>query len=358
MKKTFIWNSMLILALLSACSTADNSNVNNGQNDTQSTVEKQETNKNDTENQDDVEDTEENTSEPVEVHVMGMTGPTSMGMVYMMEENALGNLTKQNYEFTIAASIDEVTPQIVSGSAGIAAVPANIGAVLYQNTDGGVQVLAVNTLGVLYIVENGESIQAVSDLEGKTILASGKGSTPEYALNYILEANGLTDSVTVEWKSEQAEVVAALAATENSIAMLPQPFVTTAQLNQENLRIALDLTEEWNATDSEGMLVTGIVVGNKGFIQENPEAVDDFLKNYEISTTYAQENVDETAVLVGKYEIVPEAVAKIALPYCSITYLDGAEMEQALTGYYAELFAQNPAAIGGAMPEAEFFYGN
>ncbi len=218
--------------------------------------------------------------------------------------------------------------------------------------------LAINTLGVLYIVESGDTVSSIEDLAGQTIYASGKGGTPEYALNYILAANGLTDSVTVEWKSEQAEVVAALAATENAIAMLPQPFATTAIMANDTIRTALDLTEEWNATDSEGMLVTGVVVGHTAFVEANPDAVDAFLANYETSINFVNENLEEGAALVGQYGIVGEAVALQALPYCSITYMDGAEMEAALTGYLAELFAQNPTAIGGAMPEADFFYGN
>ncbi len=297
-------------------------------------------------------------ADPVAVHVMGMTGPTTMGMVAMMDEHDQGNLTSNDYTFSIATTIDQVTPQIVSGGVDIASVPANVASVLYHNTEGGVQVLAINTLGVLYLVERGETIQSIQDLAGKTIYASGKGGTPEYALQYILEANGLQDSVTVEWKSEQAEVVAVLATQENAVAMLPQPFVTTAQMNDESLRIALDFTEEWNATDSQGMLITGVVVANTAFAQENPDAIADFLHHYEASIRFVNSTLEESASLVAHYGIVSEAVAQKALPYCSISYLDGSEMKTALNGYLAELYQQNPASIGGAMPEADFFYGN
>lgn len=298
----------------------------------------------------------EETVDPVDVSVMGMTGPTTMGMVYMMNENDNGNLTDNNYTFSIAASIDEVTPKIVTGEVSIAAVPANVASALYNSTEGGVQVLAINTLGVLYIVENGETISSIADLEGKTIYASGKGGTPEYALNYILAANGLTDSVTVEWKSEQAEVVAALAADESVIAMLPQPFATTAMMSNENIRTALDLTEEWNNTDSEGMLITGVTVVNTAWAEENPEAIEAFLVNYETSVNFVNENLEEAAALVDQYGIVGEAVALQALPYCSITFIAGTEMQEALSGYLAELFAQEPSSIGGAMPADDFYY--
>ena len=180
--------------------------------------------------------------------VAALKGPTAMGMVKMMSDDAASD--SPLYDFTIYASADEITPKLVQGELDIAAVPANLASVLYNNTEGQVQVLAINTLGVLYIVEDGDTVQSVEDLKGKTIFASGKGSTPEYALNYMLTQNGIdpeTD-VTIEWKSEHSECVASLAATENAIAMLPQPFVTTAQTQNENLRVALDMTEEWEKT--------------------------------------------------------------------------------------------------------------
>ena len=169
-----------------------------------------------------------------------------------------------------------MTPKLVQGELDIAAVPANLASVLYNNTKGQVQVLAVNTLGVLYIVENGETVQSAADLKGKTIYASGKGSTPEYALNYILTENGIDPAadVTIEWKSEHSECVASLAATENAIAMLPQPFVTTAQTQNENLRVALDITEEWeklaSESGSDATLITGVVVAARTLWSRTP----------------------------------------------------------------------------------------
>ena len=186
------------------------------------------------------------TSTPVDMNVTALKGPTAMGMVKFMNDCEEETITDNNYNFSIAASIDEVTPKIVQGEIDIAAVPANVASVLYNNTEGGVKVLAINTLGVLYMVESGDTIHSAEDLRGKTIYASGKGATPEYALNYILEQNGIDPAkdVTIEWKSEHSECVAALNASENAIAMLPQPFVTTAQSKNSNLRVALDLTEE------------------------------------------------------------------------------------------------------------------
>ena len=195
----------------------------------------------------------DSTAEPVDVRIAALKGPTAMGMVKFMDDVDQQAVTDENYTFSIVASPDEVTPQIVQGSLDIAAVPANLASILYNNTDGAVQVLTVNTLGVLYIVENGDTVHSVSDLAGKTIYASGKGSTPEYALNYVLEQNGLVPGtdVTIEWKSEHSECVAAITADAAGITMLPQPFVTTAQAQNESLRVALDLTEEWEKVQGD-----------------------------------------------------------------------------------------------------------
>lgn len=299
----------------------------------------------------------EDAPEPVSASVIAMSGPTGMGMVQMMKEADNGNITSNDYDFSIITAIDEVTPKIVSGEAAFATVPANVASVLYNNSSA-VEVLAINTLGVLYVVEHGDSIQSVADLEGKTIYAAGKGATPEYALNYILEQNSIADSVTIEWKSEQAEVVSVLATEENAIGLLPQPFVTTAQINNENLQVALDLTEEWDAIATEGKLLTGVLLGNSAFVEENPTVVEDFLSLYETSIDYVNNNVPEAANLVGEYGIVTAEVAELAIPYCSISYIDGADMKTALSGYLQVLFDANPASIGGAMPDDSFYYGN
>ena len=210
----------------------------------------------DTESTEEAENTEAVTATDLtEVKVAALKGPTAMGMVKLMDDSDNGDTGANQYTFTIAATPDEVTPQIVQGNVDIAAVPANLASVLYNKDGVNVSVLAVNTLGVLYIVENGETVQSVEDLKGRTIYASGKGATPEYALNYMLQANGIDPEkdVTIEYKSEHSECVAALAADEDAVAMLPQPFVTVAQTQNENIRVALDMTEEWQkAAEANG----------------------------------------------------------------------------------------------------------
>nr|WP_330391131.1 ABC transporter substrate-binding protein [Lachnoclostridium phocaeense] len=301
-------------------------------------------------------------TEPVEVNVTALKGPTAMGMVSLMDDVDNGKVDSENYKFTIAASIDEVTPAISQGETDIAAVPANVASVLYNKLEGGVQVLAVNTLGVLYIVENGGTVQSAADLKGKTIYASGKGATPEYALNYILQQNGLDPAadVTIEWKSEHSECVAALAQDPSGIAMLPQPFVTTAQMKNPDLRVALDLTEEWDKVQEDaqepGALLTGVVVVRTEFAKENPEAVSDFLERYKASVDFVNENVDEAAQLVGQYDIVTAEVAQTAIPECNIVCITGDEMQEKLSGYLSVLNDQNPEAVGGKLPDDDFYY--
>ena len=288
------------------------------------------------------------------VRVMALKGPTAMGMVKMMEEPGAR-------PFDIVGAIDAVTPALIQGRTDIAAIPANLSSALYNNTEGAVQVLAINTLGVLYIVDTDDSVHSVADLRGRTLYASGKGATPEYALNAILAGNGLDPEkdVTIEWKSEHAECLASLLAGGGA-ALLPQPFVTTAQMKNESVRVALDLTAEWDALQKDAevpsALLTGVVVVRRAFAQEHPDAVAAFLDDYHASVDFVNANTAEAAALVGKFDIVPEAVAVRALPACNIVCIEGDEMEQKLSGYLQVLFDQNPKAVGGKLPGADFYY--
>lgn len=297
-------------------------------------------------------------AEPVDVNVIALKGPTAMGMVSFMDKADTGGITDNRYHFEIAGAVDEVTPKLVQGQADIAAVPANLASVLYNNTDGKVNVLAINTLGVIYIVESGDTVSEIGDLKGKTIYASGKGATPEYALNYILTQNGINPEtdVTVEWKSEHAECLAALMAEENAIAMLPQPFVTTAQMKSEKIRVALDFNEEWDKLGTDSAFLTGVVVARKEFVDENPAAVEAFMQHYGESVAYVNGNAEDAAALIEKYDIVPAAVAVKAVPDCNITFITGEEMQKKLSGYLAVLLGQNPKSIGGALPSDDFYY--
>lgn len=299
---------------------------------------------------------------PIDVRITALKGPSAMGIVKFMSDADSGSLTDNNYKFSIEASADLVTPGLVKGEIDIAAVPANLASVLYNKTNGGISVLAVNTLGVLYIVESGDSVKSVADLKGKTIYASGKGATPEYALNYILSGNGIDPEkdVTIEWKSEHTECLSALMANDNAIALLPQPFVTTAQTKSDKINVVLDLTAEWDALQKDqtnkSSMITGVVIARREFVEQNPDAVSAFLDHYKASVEYVNANNDAAAALVGKYDIVPEAVAKKALPKCNITFVEGDEMKTMLSGYLSVLFDQNPTAVGGALPDDKFYF--
>ncbi len=305
---------------------------------------------------------EEEVADPVDVRALALKGPTAMGMVKFMDDVDNGIITDNNYSFSLVGAPDEIAALVAKGEVDIAAVPANLASVLYNNTEKGVKVATINTLGVLYIVENGETVTSVGDLRGKTIYASGKGATPEYSLRYILEQNGINPDtdVTIEWKSEHAEVVAGIAAEQNAIAMLPQPFVATAMTQNEALTVRLDLTEEWEKTqtDSEtpSELITGVLIVRTQFLEENPQAVEAFLEHYEASVEYVNSDVEAGAALVGKYEIVSEQVAVKAIPECNISYIVGDEMEQSLSGYLNVLFTQNPESVGGELPDENFYY--
>ena len=296
---------------------------------------------------------------PEKLSVAALKGPTAMGLVKLMEETDSSEELQKKYEFTLAASADAVTPLLIKGELDMACVPANLASVLYNKTGGQIITLAVNTLGVLYIVENGESVHSLADLKGKSIAASGKGSTPEYTLRYLLSENGIDPDkdVMIDWKSEHSECVAALAAGTAEIALLPQPFVTVAQNKIGGLRMALNLSEEWDRLGSGSGLITGVIAARKDAVEAAPEAVDTFLAEYAESVAWVNENTAEAAELIGNYGIVDASVAEQALPYCNIVCITGNAMQEKLSGYLQVLFDAAPAAAGGAMPEKDFYYG-
>lgn len=306
----------------------------------------------------DDQQTEQEEFTPASYSIAALKGPTAMGLVKLMKDSESGETTGNEYTFTLSGSADEVTPALIKGELDMACVPANLAAVLYGKTEGAVEVLAVNTLGVLYIVENGESVQSIADLKGQTIVAAGKGSTPEYALRYLLSENGIDpdNDVTIDWKSEHSECVAALASGQATIALLPQPFVTVAQSKIEGLRMALDLTKEWDALDNGSSLITGVIVARREVVEENPAAVNEFLKEYAASVDYVNANTADAAVLIGEYGIVDAAVAEKALPYCNIVCLTGEDLLEALPGYLEVLYNADPAAVGGEMPDNSFYF--
>ena len=295
--------------------------------------------------------------EAVAVRVASLKGPTSMGLVKFMDQSAAGGFVNA-YEFTVAGSADEITPKFIQGEFDIVSVPANLASVLWNRTEGKVKVLAVNTLGVLYILGKNVQIDSVADLRGKTVYATGKGSTPEYGLKKILEQNGLdpeTD-VTIEWKSQPDEVLPLLKTSESAVAMLPQPYVVAAMTNVEGLEIKLSLNDEWSKFPENGAFITSVIAVRAEFAAEHPEAVAEFMAAADESCSFAVSNVEETAPLVEQYVGIKAGVAKQALPGCNITFIAGAQMKEALSAYLGVLFGYEPKSVGGALPDGGFYY--
>ena len=298
---------------------------------------------------------EDSTSETTAVRIGALKGPTSMGMAQMLKDAADGN---SNYQFTIAGAPDEITALLVKGELDVAAVPSNLASVLYNNTNGGVKVAMINTLGILYVVEAGDTVNSVADLKGRTVYSSGKGATPEYSVDYILSQNGIdpeTD-VTVEFKSEHTELAAALQSGTADLAVLPEPFVTTVLAGNDNLRVALNLNEEWDKVSDGSGMVTGVLVVRSEFAEQHPDELTALLEAYE-SVNFVNENPAEAAAIIEQNGIAKAAVAEQAIPKCNIVFISGNEMRTKVEGFLEILFDMNPKAVGGALPGDDFYYG-
>ena len=293
------------------------------------------------------------------VRVGSLKGPTSMGLAYLMEEAGKGE-TANAYEFTMAGKADELVGNIANGSLDIALVPANVASVLYNKTQGQVKVIDINTLGVLYVVASDDSISAMADLKGKTVYMTGKGTTPEFAMNYLLAGNGLgSGDVTMEFKSEAAEVASILKEDTSAIGVLPQPFATAACMQNPELKTVMDLTEQWDLLNKEGKsrMVTGVTIVRTGFLEENEAAVEQFLKDHAESAQYTSGEPEKAAELVAGLGIVEKApMAQKAMPLCNIVCITGEEMKQALSGYLEVLSNQDAKSIGGTLPGDDFYY--
>ena len=291
------------------------------------------------------------------LRIAGLKGPTTMGLVNLLSMEADGTAA-MDYDLQLYGAADEIVPLLMKGELDMAAIPANLAATLYQKTNGGIQAVAVNTLGVLYVVEKGDTVQSMADLKGRTILSTGKGTTPEYVLRYLLNANGIDPDkdVNIEYYSEATEVTAQMANTEDAIAVLPQPYVTAAGLQDETLRVALNLTEEWNKV-ADTQLITGVTVVRKEYAEEHPDVVAAFLTDYAKSVEAANTDLDGTAALCEEQGVVAKAaIAKKALPNCNIVCLTGDELKADVSAYLQVLYNADPSAVGGALPGDDFYW--
>lgn len=299
------------------------------------------------------------TFQGAEVRVAALSGSTGLGMAKLMADAEAGTAVNK-YTFEVFDAPETLFPEITAKEKkyDIAALPTNVAAKLYNKTNGELQILAVNTLGVLYMLEIGtQTVKSVSDLRGKTVYTTGQGATPEYALKYILEKNGLTpgEDVEIVFETSADEVVAH--AANGALLMLPEPKVTAVKGRFENAAVVLDMTAEWNKVCTTPM-VQGCVVVTKEFAQANPKAVEAFLTEYSASINYVKDNVEEASALVAKYGIIPQApLAAKAIPNSNLTFLAGVEMKGILVPFYEVLFNADKSSLGGKMPVNDFYYG-
>ena len=293
------------------------------------------------------------------VRVGGLKGPTAMGMVKLMEEDAAGT-TANDYEFTLAGSADEINPLLIKGELDIAAVPTNVASVLYNKTEGAVQVIDINTLGVLNVVTGDANVASFGDLAGHTVYMTGKGTTPEYVMNYLLERAGLTGQVALEFKSEPTEVLSALLVDPSAVGVLPEPFKTAAIAKSEGkLSAPVSLTDVWDelAGDTGSRLLTGVTVVRRAFAKEHPEAVAEFLSCHAASVEAVNAAPADWAQAVVDAGIVDNAaIAEKAIPGCMLVCQTGKDMKAALDGYLQVLADADASAVGGKLPADDFYY--
>ena len=296
------------------------------------------------------------------IRIASLKGPTTMGLVKLTSDADAGQ-GKQDYQATMYGTPDEIVPQLMKGDVDVALLPANLAGVLYNKLKGTagsqIEVAAINTLGMLEVLELGDTVKTIADLKGKTIYSTGKGASPEYVLDYLLKQNGLDPAtdVTVEFKSEATEVAAVLASTPGAIGVLPQPYVTVLKAKSPAIRTALTLTDEWAKVTKDSQMVTGVVVVRRAFVEANPGAFTDFLADYKASTQFTNAKPAQAAPLIAEAGIVPSAqVAEAAIPACNITYIDGTELKTTLSGYLQVLFGADPASVGGSLPGDDFYY--
>ena len=302
---------------------------------------------------------EADTLEDVVVKVGAMTGPTAMTLVELMEKSE-ARKTDVDYEFAdLATEASALVSPLVSGELDIACVPSNLATVIYNNNDAAVEVLATCNTGVLYVVERGESVKSITDLAGKTVYMTGQGAIPEYVVRYLLSQNGIDpdSDLTLQFCADTTEALSYISADDSAIAILPQPFVTAACMQVEDLEVAIDLNDEWNKLGNGCDIITGVVVASKAFVEENPSVTEQFLKDYKESVEYTSQDVEGTASLIEKYGIVKKAaIAQKALPSCNLVAKTGSDLKKSLSGFLEVLYEQNPASIGNAMPADDFYY--
>lgn len=294
--------------------------------------------------------------DPVTMNIAVLKGPTGMGMAKMLQEGYVidKNITQN---ITISSAPDEVAAKLIKGEIDIAAVPTNLAATLYNKTDGKIQIAAINTLGNLFVLTNGEDINSLSDLEGKTVYISGQGATPEYVVDYILDKAGIKDKVKIVFATEHSELATLIASGKAKIAVLPEPFVSTVTSKNANIKTALNLNDEWNKVSDGNAMAMGCIVVSKAYAQNNKAAVNEFLKQYEESVNFVNKNIDDASAIIANKGIIASAeLAKKAIPNSAIVYKDAFANKTEISSFLTLLYNYNPASVGGAIPNEDFYY--
>lgn len=296
------------------------------------------------------------TEDVIDVTIAGLKGPTSIGMIKLIDEKALNN-DKYNVNYVAESAPDSLTGKIINGEIQISSLPINLASILYNKTESEVQLLGINTIGNLYIVGI-EELNSIEDLKGKTIGMSAKGSTPDYAMNHILKQNDLENTVDLDYFTDHATLAQSIIAEDTKIALLPEPFVTQVIMKNENAKILLDLDDVWNtSTKGKSELITGCIIVNKKFAENNKEFIDAFLKQYEASVNWVNQNPADASILVEKNKIMPSAaLVEKAIPNSGISYKYAMDSKESIKNFYQILFDSNPASIGGSLPNEDFYY--
>ena len=298
------------------------------------------------------------------VNIGALRGPTGMGLAPLMEwaEDPSHSLwvgfeTENIYNFVLGGSPDEMTVGLINGTLDIAMIPTNVASILYNRNGIDVNLIALKTLGVLFILDNTGEIETVEDLRGRTVNLAGQGSIPQFALEHILRENYLMPGLDVElaFRAEHTEVAALMVAGDIDIALLPQPFVTTVTLQNQAVQIALDLTKEWEAVSPGSTMVMTAVVVRTEFLEAHPEAVARFLADQEASINFANNNIDDAAEIIGRLEIVPTHVARIAIPHTNLVHIVGEEMRVLAQSFLSVMYDANPVSVGGNLPSEAFY---
>ena len=301
-------------------------------------------------------------SEKVLINVALLKGPTAMGAAALMNESENG-FVFGHYSFEVYNTPDEVTAKIINGDVSVAAVPVNLASALYNKTEGEVLIAAVNTLGNLYIVENGSSVSSLADLSGKTVVMAGQGAVPEYVMEFILSKAGITDT-TLSFVSSHSDAVAAIVSGDADIALLPEPFATAAMKKVSGLNIAIDVAEIWDEYSYEekgvaNTLPMGCIVVRKDFLDEYEKEFSKFLDEYDyfIDVTNDEEEIDAVSEYIVTYGIVDDKeIASESIPRCNIIFIDGSKMLRLVDNFLSTMYEFNPKSVGGAIPEEDFYY--